>query len=60
MLPFQSLINFPAEDQEQVTYAMTAITVKEHGLVTSPRLGPSDNYSRFSTSKQLKDDIQNP
>jgi hypothetical protein len=57
MLSFQSLTNFP--DQEQVIYTMTATTDKEHGLVTSPRLGPSDKYSTFSTSK-LTDDIQNP
>jgi hypothetical protein len=43
MLSFQSLTNFPAEDQEQVIYTMTAITDEEHGLVTSPQLGPYDN-----------------
>jgi hypothetical protein len=57
MLSFQSLTNFPA-DQEHVIYTMTATTDKEYGLVTSPILGPS-NYNMFSTSKQLKDDIQN-
>jgi hypothetical protein len=36
---------------------MTA-TDKEHGLATSPILGPYDNNNMFSTRK-LKDDIQN-
>jgi hypothetical protein len=55
---FFNSMNFPAEDQE-VIYTMTAITDKKHALITSPRLGPFDNYSRVSTSK-LKDNIQNP
>jgi hypothetical protein len=58
MLSFQSLTNFQA-DQEHVIYTMRATTDKEHGLVTSPILVPSDNYNMFSTSKQLKDDNQN-
>jgi hypothetical protein len=46
MLSFQSLTNFPP-DQEQAIYTMTATTDKQHGRVTSPRLGPSENYSVF-------------
>jgi hypothetical protein len=43
MLSFQSLMNFPAADQEQVIYTTTITIDKEHGFVTSTRLGPSDN-----------------